>query len=139
MFRRFGTAHCRILLHLQVEITDLIKELDQLDVADSDEDGGTLYRLRRNEWYEGWDRTQKDLLEKLQEKLSVYGIDPPPYIKRQMARLVFPIPWCSILVNFLEKGPMIGGELEKLIGKQTTSFLKTTRFALWNLPIRDTT
>jgi len=32
-----------------------------------------LYRLRRNEWHQGWDTAQKDLLEKLQGKLVVYG------------------------------------------------------------------
>ena len=59
-------------MHLQCEITSIIKELDDLDLSDA-RNGGMLYRLRRNEWYEGLDRTQKDLLEKLQEKLVVYG------------------------------------------------------------------
>lgn len=71
IFRRFGTAHCRLLMHLQCEITSIIKELDELDISDSE--GGMLYRLRRNEWYEGLDRTQKDLLEKLQGKILIYG------------------------------------------------------------------
>lgn len=73
IFRRFGTAHCRILLHLQAEITAIEKELDELDKADS-ENPDMHYRLRRNEWYEGWDPRQKVLLDKLRVKLSEYGI-----------------------------------------------------------------
>jgi len=60
-------------MHLQCEITSIIKQLDGLDVVDSHENSGMLYRLRRNEWHEGWDTAQKDLLEKLQCKLLVYG------------------------------------------------------------------
>jgi hypothetical protein len=73
IFRRFGIAHCRVLVHLQAEITALEKELDALDIHDSVTQG-MLYRLRRNEWYEGWDPAQKDLLEKLRLKLSEYGL-----------------------------------------------------------------
>jgi len=72
IFRRFGTEHCRILLHLMAEITSIQKELDKLDHADA-ENNDMLYRLRRNEWYEGWDTTQKDLLDKLRAKLLEYG------------------------------------------------------------------
>lgn len=43
--------------------------MDQCDA----EDKGMLYRLRRNEWYEGWDTAQKDLLDKLRAKLLEYG------------------------------------------------------------------
>jgi len=60
-------------MHLQCEITSIIKQLDGLDIVDSHENSGMLYRLRRNEWHEGWDTAQKDLLEKLQCKLLVYG------------------------------------------------------------------
>ena len=60
-------------MHLQCEITAIVKDLDALDIADSDNATGMLYRLRRNEWREGWDTAQKDLLEKLQAKLLVYG------------------------------------------------------------------
>lgn len=60
-------------MHLQCEITGIIKDLDDLDISDSDSDKGMLYRLRRNEWHEGWDTAQKDLLEKLQRRLVIYG------------------------------------------------------------------
>jgi hypothetical protein len=72
IFRRFGTAHCRVLLHLQVEITAIEEALDRLDTEDASEPG-MLYRLRRHEWKEGWDTSQRDLLDKLSSKLSEYG------------------------------------------------------------------
>jgi hypothetical protein len=72
IFRRFGTAHCRVLLHLMAEITSIEKKLDDLDISDA-KDPNMVYRLRRNEWYEGWDTAQRDLLEKLRTKLSEYG------------------------------------------------------------------
>ena len=70
--RRFGRAHLRVLLHLTCEITALDKELDALDEADSN--AFTKYRLRRNEFYDGWDPKQKELLEKLKGKLVEYGM-----------------------------------------------------------------
>lgn len=77
MVRRFGTTRFRILLHLQVEITELEKQLDELDLSDSntgpDSETDYRYRLRINEWHEGWDRKQKDLIQTLKEKLSEYG------------------------------------------------------------------
>jgi hypothetical protein len=57
------------------EITSIEKELDTLDEDDS-KDKNMLYRLRRNEWKEGWDTAQKDLLKKLRKKLCQYGIQP---------------------------------------------------------------
>lgn len=72
IFRRFGNSHCRVLLHLQAEITSLEKQLRELDIHDA-KTPDLHYRLRRNEHYDGWDPAQKDLLEKLQQKLSIYG------------------------------------------------------------------
>jgi hypothetical protein len=54
------------------EITSIQKELDTLDQCDA-EDESMHYRLRRNEWYDGWDKAQKDLLDKLRTKLLEYG------------------------------------------------------------------
>ena len=70
--RRFGRTHTRVLLHLTCEITALEKELDTLDKADLN--SFTNYRLRRSEFYEGWDPKQKDLIEKLKAKLMEYGM-----------------------------------------------------------------
>jgi hypothetical protein len=73
MFRRFGQEHCRVLLHLEAEITRIKQDLDALDTADSQSEK-LKYRLKRNEWCEGWDRAQKDLLENLRVKLVQYGM-----------------------------------------------------------------
>ena len=72
MFRRFGRAHCRILLHLEAEITILERELDLLDTHDA-ESPDFKHRLRRSEWHEGWDSEQKNLLNELKMKLLEYG------------------------------------------------------------------
>ncbi|KAH8751027.1 hypothetical protein BGZ57DRAFT_959075 [Hyaloscypha finlandica] len=71
MFRRFGRAHCRILLHLEAEITILERELDLLDTHDA-ESPDFKHRLRRSEWHEGWDSAQKNLLNELKMKLLEY-------------------------------------------------------------------
>jgi hypothetical protein len=58
-----------------VEITSIEKKLDALDRSDS-KDKKMQYRLKRNERYEReahWDTAQKDLLDRLQTKLSEYG------------------------------------------------------------------
>lgn len=72
MFRRFGRAHCRILLHLEAEITILERKLDILDTHDA-KSPGFNYRLRRSSWHESWDPTQKHLLDELKMKLLEYG------------------------------------------------------------------
>jgi len=72
MFRRFGRAHCRILLHLEAEITILERQLDLLDTHDA-ESPEFMYRLRSSEWDEGWNPAQKDLLDELKMKLLEYG------------------------------------------------------------------
>jgi hypothetical protein len=77
MFRRFGHEHCRILLHLQAEITSIKQKLDDLDRMDAlskGSDNDLEYRLTRNEWYKGWDCAQKDLLDSLRVKLLEYGM-----------------------------------------------------------------
>lgn len=72
MFRRFGECHFRVLLHLQDEIARLEDSLLKLDLKDS-ENMHLNYRLRCGEHEEGWDRTQRDILIELQEKLLEYG------------------------------------------------------------------
>ena len=72
MFRRFGRAHCRILLHLEAEITILERKLDLLDTHDA-EAPAFNYRLRRSDRHESWDQEQKNLLDELKMKLLEYG------------------------------------------------------------------
>lgn len=56
---------------MQNRITRLEQQLDELDEKDA---GTTMkYRLARNDWKEGWDRTQEDLQDELQKRLVEYG------------------------------------------------------------------
>ncbi|KAN0095720.1 hypothetical protein V8E51_016431 [Hyaloscypha variabilis] len=71
MYRRFGRAHCRILLHLEAEITILERKLDLLDTHDA-ESPDFRYRLMSSKWREGWDPAQKNLLNELKTKLFEY-------------------------------------------------------------------
>ncbi|KAG9240589.1 hypothetical protein BJ878DRAFT_280442 [Calycina marina] len=71
MFRRFGTAHCRVLLHLMADLEQLEKELDQLDESDS-LNGELAQRLRSNVWKKGSCPKKKILLEQMRVKLGQY-------------------------------------------------------------------
>lgn len=72
IYRRFGDTHARVLLHLEAEITSLEEQLSETDTADSKTES-MHYRLKRNEFHEGWDRSQKDLIDKLRITLLQYG------------------------------------------------------------------
>jgi len=71
MFRRFGRVHCRLLLHLEAEITVLERKLDTLDKRDDQTD--TAYRLKRCSWDPSWNADQKNLLDELKKKVAEYG------------------------------------------------------------------
>ncbi|PVH67647.1 hypothetical protein DL98DRAFT_600275 [Cadophora sp. DSE1049] len=71
IFRRFGYAATRILEVKQVELWTLITELQDLDEKDVADDA-MRYRLSSIEYDEKWDTTQKDLLEKIEAKLTIY-------------------------------------------------------------------
>ncbi|CAG8951740.1 hypothetical protein HYFRA_00005541 [Hymenoscyphus fraxineus] len=84
IFRRFGDTHVRLLLHLEVEITSLEEQLASSDRADS-EDTSMRYRIR-NEWKEGWDRSKKDLIDKLTTTLLQYGNQSARYTTSNLQR-----------------------------------------------------
>lgn len=71
IFRRFGLLHCRELVMLQAEITLLEKQRAELDEHDAS--GDTAYRLRSIRHEEGWDTGQKELSQRIREKLLIYG------------------------------------------------------------------
>lgn len=76
IFRRFGQSQCRILVHLQAQITLLEQDLSKLDQHDS-RSSDTLYRLKRvnnlnEEDNDQKDNVQKEKLELLQKKLAEY-------------------------------------------------------------------
>jgi hypothetical protein len=68
----FGQLHCRILIQKLLELQALERELKDLDAQD-DLSPDTRYRLQVGEHYDGWDTTQKELIDKIACKLSEYG------------------------------------------------------------------
>jgi hypothetical protein len=72
MHRGFKYCHNRVLLLLEVQITELEKELYKLDKADS-ADPSKAWRLKSTKYEENWDATQEKLIDKLISKLKVYG------------------------------------------------------------------
>jgi hypothetical protein len=73
IFRRFGLAHCRILVQLQAEIQLLEKKLSALDQSDASPGSPNAWRLLTAEFKEGWDSEKRDLVTELGEKLLRYG------------------------------------------------------------------
>lgn len=70
MFRMFGRQITRILVHKMLEICEIGKALDALDHEDSTNE--KEYRLRTIEHHPTWDTKQKELLDRLEEKLHKY-------------------------------------------------------------------
>ena len=76
IFRGFGQCHARILVQLQVEITQLEKELQKLDKSDLEKEE-LEYRLRVTGYEEeGCNTTKKELFSELRAKLIEYGGSP---------------------------------------------------------------
>ncbi|TVY58597.1 hypothetical protein LCER1_G001571 [Lachnellula cervina] len=71
IFRRFGYLSTRALNQLQIELTDLEKELNNLDDGDA-ADPHMRKRLRGYEGFPGWNEGQLDLLSKIRKKLSEF-------------------------------------------------------------------
>jgi hypothetical protein len=59
-----------------LELHALEKKLKELDAKDDQADE-TRYRLHIGEHCDGWDTTQKDLIDKIASKLSEYGKQNP--------------------------------------------------------------
>jgi hypothetical protein len=75
IYRQFGQCHSRLLLHHMANITDLERQL--LDLDHDDEKGGeaTQFRLK-SRCPEAFDKDRGDLLEKLEKEVNAYGIVP---------------------------------------------------------------
>jgi hypothetical protein len=73
VFRGFKYCHYRILLELEVEITEMERALWDLDKADEANPDMT-YRLRGMLPHEdGWDTGRIELMASLKEKIKEYG------------------------------------------------------------------
>ncbi|TVY91318.1 hypothetical protein LAWI1_G004589 [Lachnellula willkommii] len=71
IFRRFGYLSTRVLNQLQIELTDLEKELNDLDDKDA-ADPLMKKRLRGYEGFGGWNNSQLELLSRIRQKLSEF-------------------------------------------------------------------
>ncbi len=72
MCRGFKYCHHRLLVHLQVEITVLEKELLELDKKD-EANPAMQYRRRTTKHKEHWDSELRELRKELTAKLMEYG------------------------------------------------------------------
>lgn len=71
MHRSFKYCHNRILLQLEVQITELEKKLYKLDKEDA-ADPDREHRLKWTEHENGWDTAQEELIGELTSKLMKY-------------------------------------------------------------------
>jgi hypothetical protein len=71
--RRFGRLSYRILAHLQNDLTEMEKMLDELDKKDA-ADKIMGKRLRAFENYNGWNDDQRKLVSKITATYSQYGM-----------------------------------------------------------------
>lgn len=58
------------------KITDLEKQLDDLDKTDEAGGEATQWKLKSKCYEEGFDTTKRDLLEELEKEVNAYGIIP---------------------------------------------------------------
>jgi hypothetical protein len=73
IYRRFGQCHSRLLVNRMANITDLERQLHDLDEADEDGGEATQWRLK-SRCPEGFDTARRDLLENLEKEVNAYGI-----------------------------------------------------------------
>jgi hypothetical protein len=71
MARSFDQVHFRILLQLQVELTQLESAVHELDKSD-EENEAMRYRLMKT-YKEGWDIEKPNLIDEMKKKTKEYG------------------------------------------------------------------
>jgi len=71
IMRGFGELHCRVLLHREIELTTLEKELQKLDKED-EQNPDMEYRLRTIEYFDDGEDERRELVELIEERLSSY-------------------------------------------------------------------
>jgi hypothetical protein len=77
IYRRFGNVHSRLLINHMSNITDMEKQLFELDKSDESGGPAAKWRLKTRYHQEGWDTTKMDLLEKLEKEVISYGTNVP--------------------------------------------------------------
>jgi hypothetical protein len=71
VYRRFGQLSARLLIQLEIDLTELEKKLYELDDKDAS-DTILKHRLRGHEDYPGWTSAQRDLQSEIHKKLLEY-------------------------------------------------------------------
>jgi hypothetical protein len=71
VFRRFGELSARVLIQLEIDLTDLEKQLRELDEKDA-ADPAMKHRLRGYENFKEWNNDQRVLVSQIQRKLDEY-------------------------------------------------------------------
>ncbi|KAI4213230.1 MAG: hypothetical protein LQ351_004176 [Letrouitia transgressa] len=87
MCRRFGFLHDRVLLYRQDELTQLERDLVEMDSLDAEEDPLSLQSRKRDDARE-FELTRKGLIDKIDSKLKQYD----ELAQRIRATLTFPKP-----------------------------------------------
>ena len=78
LFRRFGILHARILLYMEVELTELearLAKLDEDDTAEEETEWKVVNSIHHKNGRKNDDR--KALVDELKGKLAVYGMNLP--------------------------------------------------------------
>lgn len=73
IFRRFGQVYSRLLIHRMSDITDMEKELSELDKIDESGVQGTKWRLKRRYHEDAPNNSKNDLLDKMEKKVINYS------------------------------------------------------------------
>ena len=77
IYRKFGHSHARLLIDHESSLTKIEEELLELDKIDEAGDKATAWRLRNRKHKHGPDTRKRDLQEKLEKELLVYGMTFP--------------------------------------------------------------
>ena len=73
MCRRFGFLHSRVLLYRQDELSEMERELIDMDDADKHEDP-LMLRSRKKDYADDQPFSRRSLIQTIDEKLKAYGI-----------------------------------------------------------------
>ena len=77
IYRKFGHSHARLLIDHESSLTKIEEELLELDKIDEAGDEATAWRLKNRKYKQGPDTRKRDLQEKLEKELLVYGMTFP--------------------------------------------------------------
>jgi len=74
IYRKFGHSHARLLIDHESSLTKIEEELLELDKIDEAGGKATAWCLRNRKYKQGPDTRKRDLQEKLEKELLVYGM-----------------------------------------------------------------